>query len=1287
MVPPIPPDIPSGSSAPEPEPDPHEEGARPAASEFAAQVLARLSSRQGPTGRYVLKGEIARGGMGAILRVWDEDLRRNLAMKVMLGKGEPEVSGKTPAVDSRSLGRFLEEAQVTGQLDHPGIVPVHELGLDSEGRVYFTMKLVKGRDLKAVFDLMREKKEGWTQVKALGVIQKVCEAMAYAHSKGVIHRDLKPGNVMVGRYGEVFVMDWGLARVLGQEDKRDVRIKPEAPTSRSEVRSERREHAGDSPDSPLVTMDGDVVGTPAYMSPEQAGGRLEEMGPHSDVYAVGAMLYHLLTGLMPYVPPGARLNNYAIWHRVQEGPPRNLNELAPGTPEELVAICEKSMARDWKQRYRDMSELAEELSAYLEHRVVRAHRTGAMVELQKWVERNKALAGALAAAVFALVAGLVMSLVLAQRSERNAALAEIRRKQAQDNLELADARRTIAEENERKAKWHSYVANVIAADSHLQANEMAEAKRRLDACDESLRGWEWRHLKLKSDVSLAVLRGHEDVVKVVAFSPDGSRITSASFDGTLRLWDANTGVALAAVEGHESKECSTLNISPNGQRCVTACQDGTLRLWEASSSESVIFLRGHGSRPTTVAFSLAGSRIVSGSYDGTVRLWDATSGEQLSAFRELATSVAFSPDGSRIVCANSMRNSIQVWNSTSGEIQSVLHGSEETIACVAFSPDGSLVVGGSSGGTLELWDANSGEFLGHLEGHEDGLHAVAFSPDSSRIVSASWDKTLRLWERFGNVSGSSIWPGNVLRGHDSDVISASFSPDGSRIVSGSYDGTVRVWDAGGGEPIDRLSGHEGNVSSIAANSDGSRIVSGSDDGTVRLWDATSGELLALLRGHGSGVSSVAVSPDDSRIVSGSYDGSVRVWDAKSGEPVAALRGNEAGVTSVSVSPDGSTIASGSYDATLRLWNSKSGEAMAVLRGHTDSVNSVAFSPDGARIASASEDSTVRLWDAHNGDSLGILRGHESGLSCVAFSPDGSRIASASFDETLRLWDANSGSPLSILRGHDKRVYCVAFSLDGSRIASAAQDGTLRLWDTESAEALAVLSEEIIASVAFSPNCSRIMAGSMGGEVLLWFTDPVDFRRWCARRGHLRRAESLIHELFARYGFASEVVDHLRSQKDLSANLVESAIVLATRQGDNRRRLNQLSWSIVSLPGRALEDYARALHCAETASQLGPEDGYILTTLGVAQYRAGKFEQALQTLSRSDESNGSDAANAAFLAMGHFRLGHTEEASAQVSRLRQLMSEWPWKDDPDAQSFLREAGTLIEDAIQATDEDK
>ena len=250
----------------------------------SSEILQQLSDHGSKKSRYQLKGEVARGGMGAILKVWDEDLRRDLAMKVVLGK---QGEGSTPAVDERTLSRFLEEAMVTGQLDHPGVVPVHELGVDSEGRVYFTMRLVKGRDLKAIFDLVKTGEEGWNRTRALGVLLKACEALGYAHAKGVVHRDLKPANIMVGRDGEVYVMDWGLAKVRGRKDTRDLRMKLADSSSQKSLRTLRRDEVEETPGSPLVTMDGAVVGTPSFMSPEQGRGDVDLVDERSDVTITG----------------------------------------------------------------------------------------------------------------------------------------------------------------------------------------------------------------------------------------------------------------------------------------------------------------------------------------------------------------------------------------------------------------------------------------------------------------------------------------------------------------------------------------------------------------------------------------------------------------------------------------------------------------------------------------------------------------------------------------------------------------------------------------------------------------------------------------------------------------------------------------------------------------------------------------------------------------------------------------------------------------------------------------
>ncbi|QIS21379.1 TIR domain-containing protein [Nocardia terpenica] len=575
---------------------------------------------------------------------------------------------------------------------------------------------------------------------------------------------------------------------------------------------------------------------------------------------------------------------------------------------------------------------------------------------------------------------------------------------------------------------------------------------------------------------VAYNNGTLDIVSGVAFSPDGKRIVSGSFDKTLRLWDAATGKPIGTPLTGHTAGVNGVAFSPDGKRIVSGSDDGTLRLWDADSGQPIgTPLTGHTDSVNSVAFSPDGNRIISGSTDGTLRLWDTNSGQPIGAPLNGHTDTPLI-----------------------GRTRDASRDMNKGVNTVAFSPDGKRIVSGGFDGTLRLWDTDSGQPIGvPLTGHTDSVTSVAFSPDGKRIVSGSNDQTVRLWDAD---SGQPIirpfdakTPGWTAGNNTGAVVDCvAFDPTGKWIVTGYSDGLLRLWNLTSGFPLSLpLAGDTDGVESVAFSPDGTRMVSGGRNGTIRIWDTTT----IALTGHTNAVASVAFSPDSKRIVSGSSDRTVRLWDAATGQPIGApLTGHTDWVRSVAFSPDGKRIVSGSADRTVRLWDADSGQSIgAPLTGHTDTVRGVAFSPDGRRIVSGSFDGTVRLWDADSGQPIGApLTGHWAAVSSVAFSPDSKRIVSGSADSTVRLWDADSGHPIGApLTGHTAAVTSVAFSPDGKRIVSGGDEGTLRLWDADSGQSIgAPLTGHTaaVSSVAFSPDGKRIVSGSSDSTVRLWDAD-------------------------------------------------------------------------------------------------------------------------------------------------------------------------------------------------------
>ncbi|GAA0593826.1 NACHT and WD repeat domain-containing protein [Actinomadura livida] len=570
-----------------------------------------------------------------------------------------------------------------------------------------------------------------------------------------------------------------------------------------------------------------------------------------------------------------------------------------------------------------------------------------------------------------------------------------------------------------------------------------------------------------------VLHGHEDRVWSVAWSPDGSRLATASADHSVRVWE--DGAEVAVLRGHEAM-VSAVAWSPDGSRLASASDDGTVRIWDVASRARVAVLRGHGAMVWSADWSPDGTRVVSASRDGDVRIWSVADGasETLRGHEGWVRNAAWSPDGSRIASASDDRT-IRIWDADTGRELAVLRGHEDTVRMVAWSPDSARLAGASYDRTARVWDVSTGESALVARGHADLVWSVAWSPDGTRLATASYDRTIRLWSAE---DGTELV---VLRGHGDNVRAAVFSPDGARLASGSDDRTVRLWDAECAAETSVLRGHTRAVAALDWSA-GGLLASGSYDRTVRIW---AGDEPVVLRGHADEVWDVAWSPDGSRVGTASRDRTVRIWDAAGGEE-AVLRDHGDWVRAVAWSPDGTRLASASDDRTVRVHRTDGAEPL-VLRGHEDTVRAVAWSPDGERLASGSYDRTVQVWEARTGMRLMRLHVPQGAVRSLVWSPDGGRLAAVSNDRDVQVWDAAEGVETAVLHGHDGWVWSIAWSPDGRMVATVSADRTVRLWDPAAGEELcvaAVHSDEVW-DVAWSPDGTRIATASGDRTVRIW----------------------------------------------------------------------------------------------------------------------------------------------------------------------------------------------------------
>jgi WD40 repeat protein len=952
-------------------------------------------------GGYVLLDRVGSGGAGAVHRAWQLSLKRFVALKIV-HEGEP--------VDAQ---RFAREAQMAAALSHPNIVPIYEVG-EEGGRHYLAMKLINGRAMSGLALSPR---------RAVELLCQAVDAIEYAHTCGIVHRDIKPQNLLLEGDGHVWVTDFGVARAT----------------------------AGGS----TLTMAGSVLGTPAYMPPEQARG--ERGDERSDVYALGATLYELLTGRAPFEASDLLVVMTQVLSQ-DPTPPRRLRSDVPPAVEIIVG---KAMAKDPRRRYPSARALGDDLRRYLAGEPIVARPPGLLRQAARTVRRHPVIVAAFAF-VMALGLGAVFHTFRLRRQLIETMVAEANALGAAGQWEAARMRYKEA----ARAFEHIGVSSVAPELGLLDADHHAPPP-------------------------LLTLAGHTGTVRAVVYSADGRQAVSASDDGTLRAWDVRLGREIRALRGHDGPVLCVA-LASDGNLALSGGSDGTLRVWDVRSGQQRSALTATGGRPVRkVALSPDGRRALSRTAAGRVQLWDLESGRELRAFDTSARriiAVAFSPDGRLALTGRKVDHPGAVVNiraslwevETGREVQS-FGGFLSEIESATFSPDGHRLLTAGYDRVASVWEVETGRRLLTLKGHRHGLKGALFSPGNRIVVSGAQDNTVMLWDADG---------GQLLRTLETgDTVEAlAVSPDGRFFLTGGNDRTLKLWDVTIGQELRTFSGHENTVTAVEFSPDGRLVVSAGSDRKTRLWDVATGQEIRAWK-EDAGLHALAMS-GDGRLLATAGAERVALWSLavlSSGEPTARLVGIRGTLRAVAISPDQSLVAGGTETGETRIWDVATTKVRHAWK-HGADVRSLVFTRDGRWVVSASFDGTIQFHDTTTGALGRTLRAEPAEqIGALAISRDGRYLATGNDTKLIRLWDVRSGRALRTFEGHLGDVRAVAFSPDGQLLMSASRDRTLRIWDVESGRQLHEFSWASDASRTFalSPDGRLAMVGNDDGSMNLW----------------------------------------------------------------------------------------------------------------------------------------------------------------------------------------------------------
>jgi WD40 repeat protein/predicted Ser/Thr protein kinase len=1034
---------------------------------------------------YQVLGELGRGGMGVVYQAWQTRLNRLVALKVL----RAGVNADAPERE-----RFRTEAEVAARLQHPHIIQIHEVG-EHAGQPFVALEYVDGGNLA-------QKMAGApvSARQAAALLEVLARAVQYAHQRGVVHRDLTPNNVLLTAEGQPKIADFGLAKlVIGGAGQ---------------------------------TQSGAVLGTPSYMAPEQASGKSKNVGPATDVYALGALLYEALTGRPPF-KADTPLDTLLLVASEEPVPPRRLQ---PRTPHDLETICLKCLAKEPRKRYASAEQLAEDLRRFQVGEPILARPVGAWERGVKWVRRRPALAallGVSGVAVLALIAALgalwqnaearataiaqlgTAEKLLAQRQGQLMRLDEDVKEQqrllAEKRVEITRLEQEGAQEraNVQAAQGVTrravYIRDMQFAQAALDKDQPARLLRVLEshlarAGQEDVRGFEWHYLWRLCHRDHFTLHGHTGNVLHVRFAPDGKSLCSVADTGQLKLWDRASGQELAAPQVAAAL-IHAADFSPDGKFLATGGADGTVTLWDRATGRATASFAAHAAPINTLVFTPDGTALATGSADTTAKLWDVATGRERMVFRGhqgTVTNVAFTPD-SRLMATTSADATGKLWVTATGEERYPFHGTAGAwVQRVAFSPDGRTLATAECHpflklriGAVRLWDPATAREVARLDVPGGGAFGVTFTPDGRGLAVGANSGTVRLWDL------ASRRVRDTLLGHRDRVHAVTFSPDGLTLASTGNDSTVKLWETTARPAPFTLQAHSG-FSAVTLTPDGKALFTTGNDGMVKAWDPATGTLRSTFPAHASDNTVPPLACDGKMLAAAGPNGTIKLWDAALGKLLGSLQGPAAQVNALAIAPDGRTLASAAAGGTVTLWDLGTHKTRATLRNGLEIMWAVTFSPDGKWLAASGHnpgDVRVTVWDLASGRSLKEFKTAHFAVLSLAFSPDGKLLASAHYGGAVKVWDTATWDEVAHLTGHTDHILAVAFTPDGKTLASSSEDHTVKLWDVATwLERFTLKGHQApVSPVAFAADGRLLVTGAHDGAVKLWDATPDDGR--------------------------------------------------------------------------------------------------------------------------------------------------------------------------------------------------